>query len=55
MSASEILARLLHPAAFVEALVTALIFAWIAGRLLGTRKRSWRSLLAIAATGCSPP
>lgn len=51
MSVSEILARLLEPASFVEAAVTALLLAWVAGRLLGTRKRSWRSVAAVGASG----
>lgn len=51
MSASEILGRLLSPSAFLEAVVTALVFAWIAGRLLGARNRSWRSILLTAAGG----
>jgi ubiquinone biosynthesis protein len=51
MSGSEIVSRLLDPAAFVEALATALIFAWIAGRLLGASKRSWRSILVTGLSG----
>jgi ubiquinone biosynthesis protein len=51
MSASEILARLLSPSALIEAVVTALVFAWIAGRLLGARKRSWKAVLVIALAG----
>jgi ubiquinone biosynthesis protein len=51
MSGSEIARRLLDPAAFVEALVTALLFAWIAGRLLGTTERSWRTVLVTGVTG----
>lgn len=51
MSGSEIAGRLLDPAAFIEALVTALLFAWIAGRLLGTTERSWRTVLVTGVTG----
>jgi len=51
MSMSEILARLLRPSSFIEAAITALVVAWVAGRLLETRKRSWRSVAAVAASG----
>jgi ubiquinone biosynthesis protein len=51
MSLGEILARLLRPASFIEAAVTALFVAWVAGRLLGARKRSWRAVVAVAASG----
>lgn len=51
MPLSEILDRLFSPQAFLEALVTALVFAWIAGRLLGARRRSWKAVVMAGASG----
>jgi ubiquinone biosynthesis protein len=51
MKASEIVSRLLSPSAFIEAFVTAMVFAWIAGRLLGAGRRAWRVVVATGALG----
>ena len=41
--ADELWALLLDPWVLFEFLTIAMVFAWIAGRLLGASKRSWRA------------
>jgi ubiquinone biosynthesis protein len=48
---SELWANLLDPWALIQFLVMALVIAWIAGRLLGGTKRSWKAVFITAVSG----
>lgn len=48
---SELWANLLDPWVLIQFLSMALLFAWIAGRLLGASKRSWKAVLGTGVSG----
>ena len=47
----ELWSQLLDPVALFQFLTMALIIAWIAGRLLGASKRSWRAVFITGVSG----
>lgn len=47
----ELWVGLLDPWVLVQFITTALVFAWIAGRLLGATKRSWRAVFVTGVSG----
>ena len=48
---SELWANLLDPWVLIKFLTMALVIAWIAGRLLGANKRSWKAVFITAVSG----
>lgn len=49
--ARELWARLLDPWVLTQFVTTALVFAWMAGRLLGATKRSWKIVVVTGISG----
>jgi hypothetical protein len=48
---SELWVKLLDPWVLIQFITFALVFAWIAGRLLGATKRSWRAVFVTGVSG----